>query len=97
MARGLSVRRYAELLLFATAVVLLAVQHLQHQHHMAVLRSAGPVGYVLRHGRRWVMGPALASGRGRSTLARLEQQQQPPPPQQQQQQQQRLRSGGGEG
>lgn len=65
-------RRCIELSLFVTLLVLLIIQQLRHTHHVRVLQSSGPVGYQLLRGRKWIMGPAIASGHGRATLLDLE-------------------------
>ncbi len=53
-------------------VAVILVQQGAFRYRLSLLRSAGPVGYTLLNGRRWVMTAAIASGSGRFALVALE-------------------------
>jgi hypothetical protein len=64
-------RHSAHILLFFLAVVIV-VQQIVFNQRVAVLQDAGPIGYYLLNGRRWVMSAVIASGKGMKKLLELE-------------------------
>lgn len=64
--------RHGNRLTSVLLAVLVFAQQMYFRHELSILRTAGPIGYQLLNGRRWVMSPAVASGRGREGLKKLE-------------------------